>query len=101
MKDETLMPKTLMEAIVEFAKPGVALRYLARMRWPNGVFCPRQGCGEMNPIFLETRGIWKCRGCRKQFSVKVGTVMEDSPLSVEKGLEGHRGAGHRQKRQQR
>jgi|ERR1700693_1458489 len=86
MKDETLMPKTLMEAIVEFAKPGVALRYLARMRWPNGVFCPRQGCGEMNPIFLETRGIWKCRGCRKQFSVKVGTVMEDSPLSVEKWL---------------
>lgn len=40
----------------------------------------------MNPIFLETRGIWKCRGCRKQFSIKVGTVMEDSPLSVEKWL---------------
>jgi hypothetical protein len=75
-----------MEAITYFAKPGMALQYLAKMRWPNGPHCPRQGCGEMNPIFLETRGIWKCRGCRKQFSVKVGTIMEDSPLSVEKWL---------------
>jgi transposase-like protein len=75
-----------MEAIATFAKPGVALRYLAGMRWPNGPHCPRQGCGEMNPIFLETRGIWKCRGCRKQFSAKVGTIMEDSPLGLDKWL---------------
>lgn len=79
-------PRTLMEAITYFAKPGVALGYLARMRWPNGPYCPRQGCGEMNPIFLETREIWKCRGCRKQFSVKVGSIMEDSPLGLDKWL---------------
>lgn len=77
-------PKTLLEAIAYFARPGVALEYLAKLRWPNGPFCPR--CGELDPRFLKTRQLWKCKGCGKQFSVKVGTIMEDSPLSIDKWL---------------
>lgn len=37
-------------------------------------------------MFLKTRRIWKCRACRKQFSIKTGTIMEDSPLSLDKWL---------------
>ena len=86
MNEKDTVPRTLLQAIAHFAKPGVALGYLARLRWPNGPYCPRQGCGEMNPIVLASRGIWKCRGCRKQFSVKVGTIMEDSPITLDKWL---------------
>jgi len=84
MNEKEMAPKTLLEAITYFAKPGVALRYLARMRWPNGPFCPR--CGEMEPRFLKTRQLWQCRGCKRQFSVKVGTIMEDSPISLDRWL---------------
>lgn len=50
------------------------------VRWPFGVACPRCGCAEVG--FVKTRRIWNCKGCKKQFSVKVGTVMEDSPLPL-------------------
>src|SRR6266542_3054935 len=77
-------PKTLLEAVTFFSKPGVALAYLARMRWPNGPHCPR--CGEMEPHFIQSRQLWRCKGCKKQFSVKVGTIMEDSPISLDKWM---------------
>lgn len=77
-------PQTLVEAIREFADPDVALQLVASLRWPKGVSCPR--CGHGSPMFLQTRRIWKCRGCRKQFSVKVGTIFEDSPVSLDKWL---------------
>src|SRR6266496_3862452 len=77
-------PKTLLEAVTFFSKPGVALAYLARMRWPNGPHCPR--CGEMEPHFIQSRQLWRCKGCKKQFSVKVGTIMEDSPIHLEKWM---------------
>lgn len=54
------------------------------MRWPDGVTCPRCGCSEVS--FITTRRIWKCKGCRRQFSIKVGTIFEDSPLSLDKWL---------------
>jgi len=86
MNRELKLPATLMEAMRHFAKPGVALKHFARLRWPSGAHCPR--CGEREPMFLETRQIWKCRGkgCGKQFSVKVGTVMEDSAIPLDKWL---------------
>lgn len=84
MKSEQKSPKTLMEAIRFFARPGVALEFMAKMRWPDGPFCDR--CGEMNPMFLKSVERWKCRGCRNQFSVKRGTIMEDSPISLDKWL---------------
>ena len=77
-------PKTLMAAIQFFGDPDNALRYFASKRWPNGVICPY--CETDKPMFLQTRRIWKCRKCRKQFSAKVGTIFEDSPLPLGKWL---------------
>lgn len=77
-------PRTLIEAITFFDNPDNALQYLASKRWPKGVTCPY--CEAKQPMFLATRRIWKCRGCRKQFSVKVGTIFEDSPLPLGKWL---------------
>lgn len=77
-------PKSLMEAITFFDNPDNALQYLASKRWPKGVVCPY--CEVTEPMFLFTRKIWKCRSCRKQFSVKVGTIFEDSALPLGKWL---------------
>lgn len=77
-------PKTLAEAVVWFSNPDNSLRYLAAKRWPNGVECPY--CDTTDPMFLATRRIWKCRNCRKQFSIKVGTIFEDSPIPLNKWL---------------
>lgn len=79
-------PKTLAEAIVYFQDADNSLKYLAAKRWPNGVECPY--CGAKEPMFLSTRRIWKCRAtaCRKQFSIKVGTVLNESPIGLEKWL---------------
>lgn len=79
-------PQTLAEAIVYFNDPDNSLRYLAAKRWPNGVECPY--CGTNEPMFLKSRRIWKCRAtkCRKQFSVKVGTVLNESPIGLDKWM---------------
>jgi len=77
-------PTTLTEAIEHFAGPDRALAFMVGMRWPDGVTCPRCDCERVS--FLKSRRIWKCMGCRKQFSVKVGTIMEDSPLPLKKWL---------------
>lgn len=53
-------------------------------RWPRGVVCPR--CASTWHSFLRTRRIWKCRECGRQFSVKVGTIFEDSPMGWDKWL---------------
>jgi transposase-like protein len=78
--------ETLADAIVYFKDPDNSLQYLARKRWPNGVECPY--CGAKEPMFLATRRISRCRAtkCRKQFSVKVGTVLNESPIGIEKWL---------------
>ncbi|MGH8512721.1 MAG: transposase, partial [Gammaproteobacteria bacterium] len=77
-------PETLLGAIQYFSDPDVALWFVAALRWPGGIYCPR--CGAAEPLFLKTRRIWKCRECKKQFSVKVGTVFEDSPIGLDKWL---------------
>jgi transposase-like protein len=83
-------PKTLMEAIQKFSDPDFALSYMASIRWPEGVQCPHclQATGEIHNrvSFLKTRRIWKCKECKKQFSIKSGTIMEDSPLGLDKWL---------------
>src|SRR5438034_10073228 len=78
------LPSTLSEAIRYFADPDVSLTFLVSLRWPNGVTCV--ACEAKNPGFLKTRRIWKCRDCGRQFSVKLGTIFEDSPLGLEKWL---------------
>jgi transposase-like protein len=77
-------PKTLLEAVRYFADPDVALTFFVGVRWPNGVVCPR--CDSDNVGFLGTRRIWKCRACARQFSAKVGTVLEDSAIGLEKWM---------------
>jgi transposase-like protein len=77
-------PQTLLEAVQFFADRDVSLAFVASLRWPNGVTCMH--CGAGDPSFLKTRRIWKCRTCRKQFSAKMGTIFEDSPLPLEKWL---------------
>src|SRR5579864_1340669 len=89
MKDVENMtePKTLQEAILYFGNPDNALNYLAKKRWPDGVvICPT--CGGKQIHFLKTRRLWQCvnEHPRRQFSIKVGTVMEDSPIGLDKWL---------------
>ena len=75
-------PNTLLEAIQYFADEDVALAFVADMRWPEGEqACPK--CGSIGKhYFMKTRKRWKCRDCRHQFSIKVGTIFEGSPLSL-------------------
>jgi transposase-like protein len=79
-------PTTLLEAIVYFADADRAHDFVVRLRWPNGVACPTHGCGSADVLFMATRRTWKCRECKRQFSVKVGTIFEDSPISLSKWL---------------
>lgn len=77
-------PETLLEAVEYFADRELAFEFMVALRWPDGVVrCP---CGSEWVGFLSTRRVWKCRECRRQFSVKVGTVFEDSPLGLDKWL---------------
>lgn len=78
-------PRTLLEAVKFFSDKDFALQFMARIRWEDGKpACPR--CGSLENGFLRTRSLWKCRACGKQFSVKVGTLFEDSPIGLDKWL---------------
>jgi transposase-like protein len=77
-------PQTLIEAIRYFSDPDVCVRFVAELRWPDGPTCPE--CGGKDHSYLATRRVWKCKACKKQFSVKVGTIFEDSPLGLDKWL---------------
>jgi len=78
-------PKTLQEAIVYFSDPQRAFDYATKLRWPDGkIACPR--CNSDRNYFIKTRHIWLCRGCDKQFTIKVGTIFEDSPLGLDKWM---------------
>lgn len=79
-------PKSLQEAIVQFSDPKECLNYMVAKRWPNGVTCPI--CGSDRVGFLEKQMRWQCsvRHPRRQFSAKVGTIFEDSPLGLDKWL---------------
>jgi len=78
-------PRSLQEAIAYFAEPERAFVYAVNLRWPGKkISCPR--CGHTEHSFLRTRLMWFCKGCKKQFSVKVGTIFEDSPLGMDKWM---------------
>jgi transposase-like protein len=79
-------PTTLQEAIVYFSKPENCREYLVARRWPNGVTCPR--CGSQNVLFLEKYNRWHCRQKHDapQFTLKTGTIFEDSPIGLDKWL---------------
>jgi len=79
-------PKTLQQAIVYFADADNCLAYMVAHRWPHGVVCP--ACGRADPSFLATQRKWQCKSShpKRQFSAKVGTIFEDSPLGLDKWL---------------
>jgi transposase-like protein len=77
-------PKTLQQAIQYYSDEQVCIDTVARMRWPNGPECP--ACGHKEHYYLKTQRRWKCKECYKQFTVKLGTVFEESPLSLTKWL---------------
>src|SRR5215217_8059606 len=78
-------PKTLLEAIRYFSDLDVANQFLADLRWPDGPVCPR--CGLVKDhYYTKPRRLWQCKGCKRQFSIKVGTIFEDSPIGLDKWL---------------
>jgi len=79
-------PKTLVEAVRYFSDPDICLQFLIPIVWPDGVTCPH--CGAKNAHFIATRRIWRCteRHPLRQFSIKVGTILEDSPLPLDKWM---------------
>ena len=79
------LPEGLIEATRFFHDEKTCHEFLTEMRWPNGVECPRCGSKNISKL-IESRRIWTCKGCKKQFSAKVGTIFEDSPLSLTKWL---------------
>jgi transposase-like protein len=78
-------PKTLQEAITYFSDKDRAFEYAVSLRWPDGKpFCPR--CGSFKHSFIKTRKLWFCYDCKKQFTVKVRTIFEDSALGLDKWM---------------
>jgi len=79
-----MQPTTLQEAIQYFSNEEDCIQLVANMRWPNGVKCPQ--CQAQQVPYVKSRRIWQCKECRKQFSVKGGTIFEDSAIKLSKWL---------------
>lgn len=80
-KDQTLSPEVC-EFMRRFADEDTCHEYAVSLRWPDGVVCPH--CDDLRCYFISTRRIWVCKTCRRQFSLKSGTLLEDSPLPLTK-----------------
>lgn len=76
------LPATLQEAIRYFADQQRCQDLLSAMRWPQGPVCPR--CNSLRHGFLKSRNVYQCKECRKQYTAKLGTIFEDSPLPLDK-----------------
>jgi len=78
-------PETLKEAVEYFSGDlGVCTEFLASVRWPTGPECPACGCKAYS--YLRSRRLWKCKDCRRQYSAKLGTIFEDSPIPLDKWM---------------
>ena len=86
-KDDDLK-LTLGDLDERFTDANAAAEYLEGIRWANGVVCPKCGESEREPYPLKNqpRRLWKCRACRKQFTVTVGTIFESSHIPLHKWL---------------
>jgi transposase-like protein len=76
--------KTLQQAILFYSDEQTCIDAVAALRWPNGPECP--ACGNRKHWYLKNQKRWKCKDCNRQFSVKLGTIFEDSPLGLDKWL---------------
>lgn len=85
-------PRTLQDAIACFADPDRAFEYAVKLRWPDGkIICPRCSSDKHYPIRTKTkkgevRRLWLCRTCNRQFTLKVNSIFEDSPVSMDKWM---------------
>ena len=79
-------PNTLLEAVTYFADPERCREFMVALRWPEGVRCPT--CGHDKVSWLARAGRWQCskRHPQRQFTMKTGTIFEDSPLPFSKWL---------------
>ncbi|MBI4516043.1 MAG: transposase [Deltaproteobacteria bacterium] len=79
-------PQDLARALRYFADPQACARMVAKVRWPGGVTCPQ--CGGKRVRFIATRCLWECatKHEKRQFSVRVGTIFEDSAVGLNKWL---------------
>lgn len=84
MESQEKFPQTLIEAIRHFTDADNCLKFMIALRWPNGITCP--ACKSKEANFIKTRRLWICKACKKNFTVKVGTIMEDSPIGLDKWL---------------
>src|SRR5439155_15810872 len=87
--DTNTMPQSLQEAIAYFSDTDRCFMFAVALRWPTGqITCPRCGSGSDQHSFISTRRLWFCKPCQKQFTLKVGTIFEDSPLKMDKWMVG-------------
>jgi transposase-like protein len=87
MQTELEFPETLQEAIKYFADDQRAFDYMKLIRWPDGIVrCPK--CESEEVSFISTRKLWTCKECKtkKQFTLRVGTIFEDSPIKYDKWI---------------
>jgi transposase-like protein len=85
MTTKTKFPTTLIEAIRYFSDKEVAFEYMKKVRWPAGVItCPH--CQSEKNSFVSTRKLWHCKDCKKQFTIRIGTIFEDSPITFDKWI---------------
>ena len=84
MAEPKNLPRTSLEAIRYFSDQDVCVQFVAKLRWPDGPVCP--SCGGTEHSYLTTRRVWKCKACKRQFSVKVGSIFEDSAIPLDKWL---------------
>jgi transposase-like protein len=82
--DAKPLPRNLLEAVTYFEDLDVCTDFVAKLRWPEGPVCPQ--CEGTVHSYLASRRVWKCRTCKKQFSIKKGTIFEDSPIGLDKWL---------------
>ncbi|MEX2140156.1 MAG: IS1595 family transposase [Pirellulales bacterium] len=85
MSTTSYNPTTLLEAVRYFSDLDVCHEYMVRIKWPDGkITCPK--CGGEKIGRIKSRRMFQCKDqvCRKQFSAKVGTIFEDSPLGLDK-----------------
>jgi transposase-like protein len=81
------VPATLQEAVIHYANPENCREFMVSVRWPDGkVKCPN--CGSEDVAYLPNAKVFKCyeKHERQKFSLKVGTIFEDSAIGLEKWL---------------
>lgn len=86
MSNKPNFPETLCEAVVYFSDENRAWDFVVEMRWPGSICCPQ--CGSTDVRFRRTRKNWLCKDCvdKREFSVRIGTIFENSPLPLGKWM---------------